>query len=351
MSKKIVRNWLYIITFLCLMIVMVGGITRLTGSGLSITEWHPINGIIPPLTTSNWMAEFQKYKQIEQYHVLNSNISLHNFKFLYLWEWSHRFFARIIGIIAIFPLLWSIKNALCDKNKNLTFLQKLHATKYIKYFILIPLMIGLQGVIGWWMVYSGLAGSKLTSVSQYRLATHMISASLIIMVTTYWSRNLIDYKNIAAPLIIQKFAGIFSFAILLQIYFGALVAGLHAGLSYNSWPLIDGKFIPYNLFTLKPWWHNLFENILTVQFVHRCFGYIVFLLALFNVVFTIKICKFNVHSYRSIILFVMVLAQIILGVSTLLFYVPVGLAVIHQFFALMLLVFSVMHWRATKGNI
>lgn len=350
MSEKIIRYWLYIIVFLCLLIVMVGGATRVTGSGLSITEWQPIHGIIPPLSAQSWLEEFAKYKQIAQYKVLNSNISLQDFKFLYLWEWGHRFLARIIGVVAMLPLLWSFIKAIFENNTEKSFFKRWVSTKYFKYFLLAPLMVGLQGVIGWWMVYSGLAGSKLISVSQYRLAAHMISASLIIMLTTYWSRNFVEYQNCAAPKNIQKIAAIFSFAVFIQIYLGALVAGLHAGLSYNTWPLIDNAIIPDNLFTMRPWWHNLFENILTVQFVHRCFGYIVFVIALFNVIYSIKLCKNTSHASRAIILFIMVILQIIFGIATLLFYVPIGLALLHQFFALCLMVFAVMHWRATKAN-
>lgn len=351
MIQNIIRYWLYTVIFLCLMIVMLGGATRLTGSGLSITQWHPIHGVIPPLTNKDWLDEFAKYKQIAQYQEINSTIDVVGFKSLYWWEWSHRLLARIIGLIALLPLFLSFFKALLAKNRGRSFLKRLISTPYFSYFLLVPLMVGLQGVIGWWMVYSGLAGSKLTSVSQYRLAIHMISASIIIMLTTYWSRNFIHYSIKAAPNKIQSLAAALSIAILAQIYFGALVAGLHAGFSYNTWPLIDNQIIPSNLFIMKPWWHNFFENVLTVQFVHRCFAYIVFLLSLVNVIYSFILCKDSPHAKRSLILFAMICTQIIFGVLTLLWVVPIWLGILHQFFALLIMVFAVMHWRGTKSNI
>lgn len=351
MMQNFIRYWLYIVVFLCLMIVMLGGATRLTGSGLSITQWQPIHGVIPPLNKEQWLDEFAKYKQISQYQEINSTINVDGFKSLYWWEWSHRLLARIIGLVALLPFILSLFNALFAKNRNMSFLKRWIETPYVSYFLLVPLMIGLQGVIGWWMVYSGLAGSKLTSVSQYRLATHMISASIIIMFTTYWSRNFIHYSSKEAPRNIQLLAATLSIAVLAQIYFGALVAGLHAGLSYNTWPLIDNKIIPNNLFIMKPWWHNFFENVLTVQFVHRCFAYIVFLLSLVNVIYSYLLCKDSAHAKRSLILFIMICLQILFGVITLLCRVPIWLGVLHQFFALLIMVFAVMHWRGTKSNI
>lgn len=338
MLKDLIRYWLYSVICLCLLIVMVGGATRLTGSGLSITQWQPINGIIPPLNHVSWEAEFTKYKQIAQFQQLNATINLAEFKNLYWWEWSHRLLARIIGVLALLPLF------VC----GIYFVKGKRRVPYLPYFFILPILVAIQGIIGWWMVYSGLNGSTLTSVSQYRLAIHMVCASSIIMFTTYLVGNFIDYKEKAAPKIIQKIATIFSFFILMQLYFGALVAGSHAGFSYNTWPLLDNQIIPTNLWLLKPWWHNLFENILTIQFIHRSFAYIIFLLALFNVILCLKLTKNSAHFVRSIILFVMICSQILFGILTLIWRVPIAMGLLHQFFALLLLVFSVLNWRATK---
>ena len=169
------------------------------------------------------------------------------------------------------------------------------------------------------------------------------------MFVTYIARSLSEFKNPPAPRVLQKLACLLSVVILLQIYFGALVAGLHAGLSYNTWPLMDGSFIPSSLFTMKPIWHNFFENIATVQFVHRSFAYIVWIIALINLLVAKRVAPYTAHYSRSIILFGLVLSQAILGIIILLNRVPISLGLFHQFWALIILVLSVMHWRGTNA--
>lgn len=340
-AKAIIICWLHTILLLCLAIVVLGGATRLTGSGLSITQWQPIHGIIPPLSIAQWQQEFLKYQQIAQYQLLHQNMSLQEFKSLFWWEWSHRLLARIIGFIALMPLL---AYGLWGSHMRTIY------RSYLGYFILVPVLVGLQGVIGWWMVYSGLAGSPLTSVSQYRLALHMLTACSLITIISYLAGKLINYSEEAPSNIAQIFAGLLAFFILLQIYLGALVAGLHAGLSFNSWPLMAGKLVPDTMLILQPWWRNFFENIVTVQFVHRGCAYIILLLALSNFLYVKHYAVNTTHYRRSIILLLMVVLQIALGITTLLLYVPILWALMHQAFALVLLVFAVMHYCATTAK-
>ncbi|MDN5248781.1 COX15/CtaA family protein [Bartonella sp. TP] len=336
----IINYWLYAILFLCLSIVIVGGATRLTGSGLSITQWQPIHGVIPPLNVIEWQQEFTKYQQIAQYQQLHQNMSLAEFQHLYWWEWAHRILARLIGFIAILPLIFYL---FASKIKKLAY------RNYLAYFLIVPILIGIQGVIGWWMVYSGLAGSSLTSVSQYRLAMHMIAACSIIALLSYMIGKLIDYSEKAATPAMQIMAALLIGLILLQIYFGALVAGLHGGLSFNSWPLMNGQVIPKFMFILQPYWRNYFENIALTQFIHRSCAYLIFLLTFGNFLYARIYATNSTHHIRSLILLSMVSLQIIFGITTLLLHVPIFWALLHQIFALLLLVFSVLHYCATKA--
>lgn len=349
-----VRWWLYVILILCLAIVMVGGATRLTGSGLSITEWKPIHGVLPPIGNAQWLEEFEKYQQIAQYQEVNQGMTLAGFKNIYWWEWSHRVLARIIGLITVVPfiyLLIKLGGAIALRPREArSLLQKWRKYPLLPYFIIAPILVGIQGVIGWWMVYSGLAQSQLTSVSQYRLATHLIAACIIIMFVTYLACGLIQYSDKPATRPIQKGAGWIVILVLLQIYFGALVAGLHAGLTYNTWPTMDGQFIPEGLFDLQPAWRNFFENALTVQFVHRMFAYLVLVVVAFYALSVEKRAHGTTHARRATILLIMVIVQVGFGIITLLMRVPIAWGLIHQFFALLVLVFVVAHWRATKGG-
>ncbi len=215
----------------------------------------------------------------------------------------------------------------------------------LKYRMLGLLALGgLQGAIGWWMVASGL--SELTSVSQYRLAIHLTTACIIITAVFYIARGLVTYSERPAERSIQRFAGWIVFAVLVQIYLGGLVAGLHAGLTYNTWPLMDGAVIPSDLFIQSPWWRNLFENPKTVQFVHRMFAYTVLVLTVLHSLQVWKQAPGTTHARRTIVLVALVLMQAVIGI---LMSVPLHLGLTHQFFALIVLAFAVAHWRATKG--
>lgn len=333
-NRALLRGWLYLVLVVLVALVMVGGATRMTGSGLSITEWQPIHGVIPPLNAAEWQEEFQKYQQIPQFQKLNSDMTLQEFKGIFWWEWSHRLLARGVGFLVAIPLV-------------LFWLAGRLERRLRPKLLGILALGGLQGAIGWWMVASGLADR--VSVSQYRLATHLTMACVIIVAVTYVARGLAVYSQGPAPRGVRRFAGVLVLVVLAQIYLGALVAGLHAGLSYNTWPLMDGAVIPSDLFVIDPWWRNLFENPKTVQFVHRMFAYTVLAAALCHAVATSIAAPGTTHARRAWVLVGLVLVQASLGIATLLMMVPLDVALTHQVIAMAVLIFATAHWRATKG--
>jgi cytochrome c oxidase assembly protein subunit 15 len=310
---KPVRIWLYVIALMVLAMVVVGGLTRLTESGLSITEWKPITGIIPPLTEADWQAEFEAYRQIPQYQ-LNQGMTLEDFKFIYFWEWFHRALGRIIGLVFAVPFL--------------VFLVQRRFT----WGLAAPLaglfvLGGLQGALGWWMVTSGL--TELTSVSQYRLAAHLTAALLLFIALIWVARRLNPNRTIAGAE--DRPAALILLAlIVLQIGAGAFVAGLDAGMGYNTWPLMDGALVPDGLGAMEPWWKNLFENALTVQFIHRTLAYVI-------VLYTgaLYLWRRGDGGWLPRIA-LLVLLQVALGIGTLLLQVPLSLALGHQALAFML---------------
>lgn len=333
-NRAWVRGWLYVVLLALFALVMVGGATRMTGSGLSITEWKPIHGVIPPLNQAEWQEEFEKYQQIPQYQQINKGMSLDEFKGIFWWEWAHRLLARGVGFLVAIPLvLFWVTRRLENRLKP--------------RLIGLLALGGLQGAIGWWMVASGLA--ERVSVSQYRLATHLTLACIIIVAVTYIARGIAPYSERPAERGVQRFAGLMVLLVLIQIYLGALVAGLHAGLTYNTWPLMDGAIIPGDLFVMDPAWRNLFENPKTVQFVHRMFAYTVLAAALWHALAATRAAPGSTHARRAWVLFVLLLGQAAIGIATLLMMVPLDVALTHQAFAMIVLIFATAHWRGTKG--
>ncbi|MGB3898118.1 MAG: COX15/CtaA family protein [Mesorhizobium sp.] len=333
-NRAAVRWWLYAVLLVLFSLVIVGGATRMTESGLSITEWKPIHGVIPPLSDAEWQEEFQKYQQIPQYAQMNQDMTLDGFKTIFWWEWAHRLLARGVGFIFALPLLFfavtrRIERALVPK------------------LVGILLLGGLQGAVGWWMVKSGLVDR--VEVSQYRLATHLTLAAFIFTATMVVARGLAPHSEPAADRPMQRLAGFLVLLVLVQLYLGGLVAGLRAGLTYNTWPLMDGRLIPGDLFILEPFWRNLFENPKTVQFIHRIGAYVVFLVALWQMIVTFRRAPGTTHARRSVVLLALVTAQAAIGIATLLMQVPMDVALTHQAFALVVLGFAAAHWRGTKG--
>jgi heme a synthase len=341
---RAIRLWLYTVAALLLAMVLVGGATRLTESGLSITEWKPVMGTLPPLDAGQWQVEFKKYQAIPQYRALNSGMSLDDFKTIYWWEWTHRLLGRLIGVAFLLPFLWFIGRGWVAPalRARLWFIFGLGA---------------LQGAVGWWMVASGLADR--IEVSQYRLATHLILASLI-YVALIWTALRVGKApptpaSLAFPSLlvrqgsdwgrVRAGAIVLLILVLAQIYLGALVAGLRAGYVYNTWPLIDGAFVPRTsqLFFAAPLWRNFFENTLTVQFDHRMIGYAIFICALAHAADVARSVKSGPTRAGAFLLLAAVALQGALGIATLLLRVPLAFALLHQTMAMLVLTVATAH--------
>jgi cytochrome c oxidase assembly protein subunit 15 len=306
--------------------VLVGGATRLTESGLSIVEWKPLTGTVPPLSENAWLAEFGKYKTIPQYQQVNRGMTLDEFKLIYWWEWAHRLLGRLIGVAFLLPFLW--------------FLWRGAVEPALRGWLWAIFGLGaLQGAVGWWMVASGLADR--VNVSPYRLAFHLTLACAIFALITWTIQRLRPQPPAAAPMRLRATAIVLLALVLSQIYWGALVAGLRAGLLYNTWPLIDGHVVPAaaSLFFNEPWWRNLFENPLTVQFTHRGIAYLLFIAALLHAADAARAGRAGL----SLVLAVAVTIQAALGIVTLLYQAPIGLALAHQAVAVVVLAIAVLH--------
>jgi cytochrome c oxidase assembly protein subunit 15 len=334
-NRAVQRVWLAIVLVAILALVLVGGATRLTDSGLSITEWKPIHGVIPPLSEAEWQEELELYRQIPEYQLINKGMSLDEFKVIYWWEWAHRFLARGVGVLFGVPLLFFLATGRVEKR-----------LRWPLFGLLV--LGGLQGAVGWWMVASGLVDR--VDVSQYRLATHLTLACLIFAAIVWVMRGLAPHSSDPVPSVgLKRGAGALAGLILVQIYLGGLVAGLDAGLASNTWPLMNGAFVPEGLLVISPAWRNFFENELTVQFVHRLGGYLLFALALWHMVASIQHGRGSTHCRRAVVLFGLVTVQALIGIVVILTQVPVSWALLHQGWAVVVLGFAVAHWRGFHG--
>ncbi|KJV69172.1 COX15/CtaA family protein [Candidatus Neoehrlichia procyonis] len=303
--------WLLLCCVMILIMIFVGGVTRLTHSGLSITEWNPIIGIIPPLNDDDWIKEKNKYETTPEYKYLNYDVTLKEFKKLYLIEYIHRLLGRVTGIIFFGPLSYFA----CKRMLN----------KQLVYSLIIITFLGiLQGVVGWYMVKSGLV--DVPHVSHYRLTAHLLLALIIFYLLWKNFLNTIVRKVYVISCVDMGFLKIILILIVLQIAYGALVAGLNAGLIFNTFPLMDGQIIPRGLFWMSPWWCNFFDNVVTVQFVHRSVGMTIMILI---AVITMKLRSFNIVY----LLCICTIIQFMLGVGVLLYNVPIFLASMHQIMA------------------
>jgi cytochrome c oxidase assembly protein subunit 15 len=328
--NRAIRLWLYAVAALIFAMVLVGGATRLTESGLSIVEWKPVTGALPPLSENAWQAEFDKYKTIPQFQHRNSAMTLAEFKTIFWWEWAHRLMGRLIGAAFLLPFLW--------------FLAKGWIGPPLRAHLWAIFGLGaLQGAIGWWMVASGL--TERVEVSQYRLATHLILACVIFAATLWTAARLSARAPAPVPSRIRAGALVLLALVLIQIYLGALVAGLRAGLIYNTWPAIDGAFIPdaANLLRETPWWRNLFENTLTVQFNHRMVAYTIFVVSLLHAIDAARTLRRGPVLAHAVALAAVVTLQAGLGIVTLLQVIPIGLALAHQAMAIVVLSIAVAH--------
>ncbi len=321
-----VKTWLYCLAGLVILMIAVGGATRLTGSGLSITEWKPVTGAIPPLSEAAWLAEFEKYRQISQYELLNKGMTLAEFKFIYGWEWGHRQLGRLIGLVFFLPLLWFWFRGAITGRLALTLLG-------------VGALGGLQAGIGWIMVASGLEPG-MTAVAPIKLALHLTVASVILALLVWIAAGIrpadaARLPAISRPLGPRVLVGL----VLFQIVLGGLVAGSKAGLTYNTWPLMDGSLVPPSsvLFSVSPLVENFVDNLALVQFNHRLVAYLVVGLALWHAIAMGRQYARKPHpARRAVAIAGLALAQMVLGIVTLLLVVPLWAGLAHQVLAMLL---------------
>jgi cytochrome c oxidase assembly protein subunit 15 len=335
---RYLRLWLGCLAVLVFAMVVVGGATRLTQSGLSIVEWKPVTGVVPPLSQADWQAEFDKYKTIPQYERINRGMSLDEFKTIFWWEWSHRLLGRLIGVAFLVPFLWFLWRGWIDRGL---------AIGLAGIFIL----GAVQGAVGWWMVASGL--TERVVVSQYRLAFHLTLACLIYAALVRTADRVTPRAPEAIPRRIGRIASALFVLVIVQIYLGALVAGLHAGLIYNTWPLIDGSLVPpaSGLLFDKPAWRNFFENPLTVQFDHRMVAYALVALALIHLADLLRGGGSRGLRTGAIMLVLAICTQAAIGIATLVASAPIALAMLHQAMAMVVLTAATLHAsRATTAS-
>ncbi len=332
---RCVRRWLWLVAALILAMVVVGGATRLTESGLSITEWKPVTGALPPLNDADWREAFEKYQQIPQYRELFPDMDLARFKTIYAWEWSHRLLGRLLGLIFAVPFLWFFAHG--------------KITGSLRWRLAGVFALGaLQGFVGWWMVSSGLV--HRVEVAQERLALHLLLAS-VTFAAVLWTAaglqpNYRDSLGAGAIRLRTEASAILALA-LVQIGLGGLVAGLRAGLVYNEWPLMDGRLIPPfdHLFRLTPWSANFLDNVTMVQFQHRMVAYLLLALAFSHAIHAQKSALGRRAARRSILLVLFVLLQAGLGITTLVLAVPLWAALAHQAMAMAVLGMATIHRR------
>ncbi|MGE0766135.1 MAG: COX15/CtaA family protein [Hyphomicrobiaceae bacterium] len=333
-----VALWLAIMAAMVALTAVIGAATRLTGSGLSITEWQPILGVVPPLTEADWLAAFAKYKEIPQYTELNRGMSLEAFRAIYWWEWSHRLIARSIGVVFLVPFLAFLA------------LRRI-PWRLAPRLVLLFALGGLQGAIGWIMVQSGLVDR--VSVHPVKLLLHLGCAVLIFALLVWTALEVTERgQRTVLPASLSRSnaiaASVLVLLVYLQILSGALVAGHKAGLTYNTWPLMDGRIIPNGLGTLSPWWANIFENITAVQFNHRMLAYLVVAIGVWQTIGLVRTA--GDHSVRRSALWLglALVGQMVLGIVTLLAWVPVSLGVAHQAGALSVLALALWHLFAVR---
>lgn len=317
-SPRAVGIWLFVVAAMIAGMVLLGGLTRLTHSGLSMVQWHPISGVVPPLNKTAWQAEFHAYQQYPEYRDINEGMTLTQFKGIFWLEYFHRLFGRTIGLVFLLPFLWFFFTRRLDRRL---------APRLAGIFIL----GGLQGALGWYMVESGLV--NVPRVSHFRLTAHLGLAVAIFALVLWTAFELIWPKREGYRRWPGLRLGAFALALLvfLQMLLGGLTAGLHAGLIDNTWPLMDGRIVPHGLLPLKPWWLNPLDNVETVQFDHRMLAYLVFL--------TVLVLVWRIwrrpgmtrlgHVAAGLVLAAVVL-QVSLGIATLLEVVPIPLASMHQ---------------------
>jgi cytochrome c oxidase assembly protein subunit 15 len=334
-ARRAIATWLLVLFALVMCIIVVGGMTRLTDSGLSITEWKPVTGAVPPMSDAVWEEEFAKYKEIPEYQIQNKGMSLEEFKAIYWWEWGHRQLGRFVGLVWFVGFFYFLARRQIPKG-------------WTGRLVSVGALIGLQGAIGWWMVSSGLSG-RMLDVASYRLATHLGLAFIILGVLIWFAWQLRQsemelfqahrrqekrYVTLATVLLVLVFA---------QILGGALVAGIDAGRGYIDWPMMNGEFLPSESFDYEPFWSNFFENPALVQFNHRLLGYITLAVTLY-LWYSSRGSAINATRRAFDWVLAAVVAQMALGIITVLNAAPWQWAILHQLGAIIVIV-SVLNAR------
>ncbi len=323
-----VRFWLIAVAALVFVMVLVGGATRLTELGLSITQWKPVTGVLPPLSAADWAAEFDRYKQIPQFSHLNPDMTIEGFKTIFWWEWSHRLLARIVGAAFVLPALWFWMRGQLKGAPG-------HAVAFATGFL------ALEPIVGWWMVSSGL--SQRTEVAQERLALHLLIAAATFGALVTAETSLSSRQRAPASRAFSLSAAAFAALVYVQVGLGALVAGLRAGLIYDTWPLMGSRFVPSEAFgTLA----SILEDPATAQFDHRTIAYVVLAFALIQAIAALHAPP--ALARRTLLLAAVAALQVALGVATLLLSVPILVALAHQATALVLFGVAIWHWTATR---
>jgi len=326
-GRRWVRAWFILIGLMVAAMVLVGGLTRLTDSGLSITQWNPVSGALPPMNAADWQHEFDLYQQTPQYQLQNQGMTLGEFKFIFWWEWAHRLLGRSIGLVWLIGLIGFAVTRSMPRG-------------WWPRAIGIGLLGAVQGAIGWWMVSSGLTG-RMVAVASYRLAIHLGIAFLIIALVAWWANllsrpaaQILQARRSGERKLFGMATGVMHLAAL-QILLGALVAGIDAGRSFTDWPLMAGGFFPPQPFDLQPWWTNFFENPGTVQFMHRIVAYLLFI---FGIVTWNRGRRSGYRRTRFAFncVLAMLIWQVALGITTVLHAAPVGLSSLHQVSAMIL---------------
>jgi len=314
-KPRAIAVWLLSVAALVFLMIVVGGITRLTESGLSMVDWRPVTGLLPPLSDEAWRAAFEAYKTSPQYRIVNQGMSLADFKTIFWWEYIHRLLGRVIGLAYALPLA--------------VFWLRRRIPRGYKGRLLGLLALGaLQGGLGWFMVRSGLV--DVPEVSHLRLTAHLTLAFVIFALLVWTALDLTAKRSGGKDAGLRRLAQTVVGLVFLQVIMGGLVAGLRAGHVYNTWPLMDGGFLPDLAFSMQPWWRNVIDNAALVQFNHRIGAYLMVVTAVVLFLRSMRARVAAPDRLGAVLLLAVVLAQTSIGIATLLSSVPVGLGVVHQ---------------------
>ena len=323
-SNKPVFIWLLILTFLTFLMVLIGGLTRLTESGLSMVDWKPIMGTLPPLNKKSWIEVFSSYKNSPEFLIINKNMTLNEFKYIFWWEWFHRFFARCIGIVFILPMIVFI-------------IQKKLSKSLIRSLSILFLFGLFQALVGWWMVKSGLNDDPY--VSPYRLAFHLTNAIIILTILFWLTFNSLN--NFTVKFLPKNDKETFTFFtiifLVITIISGAFMAGSHAGQSFNTYPLMNGKLFPDDYFLNNNIFRNFFENTIAINFNHRWIATASFIIIILLTAYLKYLKKIQNKNFEIFLIILFVCLQFVLGVLTLLSNVKIYLASMHQINSMLLL--------------